>query len=657
MSEKTTEELKQQEKNLERFMFLVDGTNDGIWDWDINTGEFYFSKRWLEMIGYKVGELKECFNTIIDMIHEDDLGVMLEVFTDYMEGLVDNYCLEYRLKIKDGGYLWVESRGISARDETGEPYRFSGYHSDITQRKEQEKLLAEKTNQLAQKTNDINNMLQNMQQGVFTVIEGFKIHPEYSAYLEQILGTVTIADQDFMGLVFSNTDIGSDRLDQIKASLFAILGEDEFSYEINSHLLITEFQKHVGDEEKVIKLDWVPISNDEDIVEKLLIIAQDVTELRKLEIEAERQKEELNIIGQILKITQDKFNNFIHSSLDYIEENRKIITKTTTKNKEVLSELFRNMHTIKGNARTYEFTGLTNIIHEVEQAYDNLRKDDDAIWDSKILLQELDDALAGITQYEEINDKKLGRKGRTGDQVTHRGTFIHNEVLDDVVNLCHEAINKYPDDDQILKMYNEIKKVGQIPLFRLTSGAMDSIISLAKELDKPVPNFKLHDLNAHFHHRLGEPLKSSFMHIVRNSIDHGIEPMEERLQAGKSDHGTITFEVIEKDNMAEIHIHDDGRGMALHKIFEKAVNCNLYKADDKPSPQAVAELVFESGLSTAEEVTQVSGRGVGMDAVKTFLAKENASINIHLLADNQGELTFTPFEFIIKIPKEKYYLT
>ncbi|MBT4837279.1 MAG: PAS domain-containing protein [Methylococcales bacterium] len=653
--EKTAEELKDQEKNLERFMFLVDGCNDGIWDWDINTGEFYFSRRWLEMVGYKEGELKECFNTIIDLIHPDDLGEMLDIWTDYMEGVVSCYNLEYRLKLKEGGFLWVESRGISARDEEGEPYRFSGFHTDITQRKEQERLLAEKTTQLNQKTNDIANMLQNMKQGVFTIVEGGLIHPEYSAFLEELIGESDIANKNMIDLVFDNTDVGSDTIDQMKAALFAILGEDEFSYDVNGHILIHEFQKLVGDKSKIIQLDWVPILTDDDIVEKILIIAQDVTELRQLAIEAEKQKEELNIIGQILNISQEKFNGFTESAFDYIAENKTIIEKTTEKDPDSLSALFRNMHTIKGNARTYEFTGLTNTIHEVEQTYDNLRKDPDSVWNAELLLKELEMANCAIKHYNDINSNKLGRKGRAGDLLTSRGTFIPNGILDDTVQISQYATAKYPDDEKLKALHNNIRKVGKIPLERLASGAMDSVHSLAGELNKPVPDFKLNDLNAHFHHNLAEPLKSSFMHIVRNSLDHGIESEEERVNQGKAGKGTIVFEVKDINNSAEIHIHDDGRGLALHKIHEKAVKNEILSADDKPTAQQVANLIFHSGLSTAEAVTQVSGRGVGMDAVKSFMTKVGANVEIKLLSDS-NEITFSPFEFIITIPSNNYFI-
>jgi len=123
------------------------------------------------------------------------------------------------------------------------------------------------------------------------------------------------------------------------------------------------------------------------------VIVQDVTELRLLEVEAEEQRKELAIISQILKISIGKYNEFIQSSLQFFDENEDLIKHTTGKNPEVLAALFRNMHTIKGNARTYEFINITDIIHEAEQTYEQLRKDNESVWDQTLLLKEIKSSL------------------------------------------------------------------------------------------------------------------------------------------------------------------------------------------------------------------------------------------------------------------------
>ena len=113
------------------------------------------------------------------------------------------------------------------------------------------------------------------------------------------------------------------------------------------------------------------------------------------------------------------------------------------------------------------------------------------------------------------------------------------------------------------------------------------------------------------------------MHVFRNAMDHGIEGKEERAEKGKPESGTIALTVNRDEGFANLDVKDDGRGIAITKIYEMAVEKGIYSADEpKPSASEIANLIFSSGFSTAEEVTDVSGRGVGMDAVKGFLENE-----------------------------------
>ena len=102
-------------------------------------------------------------------------------------------------------------------------------------------------------------------------------------------------------------------------------------------------------------------------------------------------------------------------------------------------------------------------------------------------------------------------------------------------------------------------------------------------------------------------MKDIFTHIVRNSIDHGIEKPEEREKNGKSPKGKIIISGVEEEGFNIITVNDDGPGLNLQKIKEKAVETGQLKSDAE-DPQTLANMVFLSGVSTAKEVTDVSGR-------------------------------------------------
>jgi two-component system chemotaxis sensor kinase CheA len=124
--------------------------------------------------------------------------------------------------------------------------------------------------------------------------------------------------------------------------------------------------------------------------------------------------------------------------------------------------------------------------------------------------------------------------------------------------------------------------------------------------------------------KIGDPL----VHLVRNSLDHGIEPPEERIAAGKPEVGTVHLAASHRGGNIVIEIRDDGRGLPRDKILEKAINRGLVREDDTLSDKDVYDLIFQPGFSTAEQVSDVSGRGVGMDVVRRNINELGGAIEI-----------------------------
>lgn len=113
--------------------------------------------------------------------------------------------------------------------------------------------------------------------------------------------------------------------------------------------------------------------------------------------------------------------------------------------------------------------------------------------------------------------------------------------------------------------------------------------------------------------KIGDPL----LHLIRNSLDHGIEMPEKRLEVGKEETGTIHLHAAHEGGSVVIRVSDDGAGLNTKKIHDKAIDVGLVKAEDNLSEQQINDLIFHAGFSTADEITDVSGRGVGMDVVRS----------------------------------------
>lgn len=514
----------------------------------------------------------------------------------------------------------------------------------------------ERTAELRQKNNDIANMMANMHQGLFTITAGGLIHPEYAAYLEKIFETDRIADRNFADLLFSNTTAGSDSVDQNITGVDAIVGEDEMMYDFNSHCLMTEMVIKMEDgREKILELDWDPIISEAGEVDKLMVTVRDVTELKALEAEAEGQKRELAIIGEILAVDAVKFKDFLSSAEEFLAECRQLIESNTTKDLDVIASLFRSMHTIKGNARTYGLSQVTDIVHEVESTYDELRKNEDIQWNQAKLLKELSGAENIIGKYAVVFREKLGRDSEASNGISLDPVRV-SAWLDNIKTLTQTDMNQSVKG-VVSEAYNMLMSMEAKPLDEVISDVIQSANSLADQLGKGKPDVKIDNSGILIKSYASSTLNNIFMHVFRNAMDHGIEGIEERQQKGKSDSGTIILNVTPDDNGANLAVSDDGRGIAISRIYKMAVEKGIYQeSDPKPSASDIANLIFSSGFSTADAVTDVSGRGVGLDAVKGFLEKEGGSIEVILDAGNEDD-DFRSFITNIRIPKSFYQET
>lgn len=504
-----------------------------------------------------------------------------------------------------------------------------------------------------QKTADIQTMLQTIPQGILTIVDGNKVHPEYSAYLETLLETTNIAGRDVMQLVFADTNLGADVLSQTEAVSGACIGEDLMNFEFNEHLMVGEIEKCMPDGRiKIFDLNWSPIVDETDTIVRLMLCIRDVTELRQLAAEANEQKRELEIIGEILAVSQEKFHQFIVGSLQFIDENENVIRKNTEATGFAVAKLFRNMHTIKGNGRTYGLLHLANIVHEAEQHYEALRNPATGrAWDQRLLLEELAGVRAVIERYAKINEVTLSRQGpgRTGNADSH--IMIDRKHIQESLHRL-ETVNT-ANLHELLAARNAVRKtlrlLGTERLNETLAGVIESMPALAMELGKQAPMIVINDDGYALNNQIGGLLKNVFMHLIRNAMDHGLEMPDVRSAKGKPEAGTISLQMSVAKGMLQLVLSDDGRGLALDVIRKIAVEKGFSGADEKITDLDAAHMILRPGFSTAEKITDVSGRGVGMDAALAFIARENGNIEIAFDDDAVGA-DFRQFRIIVSLP-------
>ncbi|MDR2300324.1 MAG: chemotaxis protein CheW [Comamonas sp.] len=179
-------------------------------------------------------------------------------------------------------------------------------------------------------------------------------------------------------------------------------------------------------------------------------------------------------------------------------------------------------------------------------------------------------------------------------------------------------------------LQESVMSIRMIPMSTVFSRFPRMLRDLAGKLDKKIDLITLGEATE-LDKGLVEKITDPLTHLVRNSVDHGIEMPEDRLAAGKSEHGTLTLAASHQGGSIVIEVRDDGKGMNREKILGKARERGMDVSDSMPDSE-VWQLIFAPGFSTADVVTDVSGRGVGMDVVKRNITSLGGTVEIESTA-------------------------
>jgi two-component system chemotaxis sensor kinase CheA len=185
-------------------------------------------------------------------------------------------------------------------------------------------------------------------------------------------------------------------------------------------------------------------------------------------------------------------------------------------------------------------------------------------------------------------------------------------------------------DRRLAEMQDGILEVRMVPLGQVFERLGRVVRQISRDLGKEI-RLVITGAETEIDKLIVEELSDPLMHMIRNAIDHGIEPAERRLSVGKPAMGTIALNAFQKGNHVMLEIEDDGRGIDAQKVLRKAVQLGKIGADEAKdlTRSDVLGLIFLPGVSTREEANDVSGRGVGMDVVKTNISKLGGVIDVH----------------------------
>ncbi len=207
-----------------------------------------------------------------------------------------------------------------------------------------------------------------------------------------------------------------------------------------------------------------------------------------------------------------------------------------------------------------------------------------------------------------------------------------NGIFDDFETNLKSTVNLFRSTATNLgrttgDLHESVLRVRMVPIGQVFSRFPRLVRDLSKKLDKNI-NLIIEGEDTELDKSVIEDLLDPLMHCVRNSIDHGIESKSERAADGKSEDGHILLKAKNEGNMIVIEIADDGAGIDVKKIMSKAVKNGIIHENKNLTDLEAFNLIFEAGFSTAKSVTDISGRGVGLDVVRRKIEKLNGSVSV-----------------------------
>jgi PAS domain-containing protein len=429
-----------------------------------------------------------------------------------------------------------------------------------------------------ERTRDIREILANIHQGIFTFRADMNLGAEVSDYLVKMIGRSDLVGQSLQNAILSRTNLSANQISQVVTALSFSFGQDiDFGWETNKGSLVREFQ--IQEEGKIlhVEAEWGAITNDDGEVEKVLVALRDITELKELRAKAQRNELEAAMLIEILANDIEKTQKFINRTIGAWREVDVNLRRLADDKDIAYPILFRTWHTIKGNARSLGFARIADAVHDVETLLKDYGSDP--------------------------------RKDRL-------------EKLMVAAFACFELIKSYETvfNDKFARFFNQQKpKKGRLLEEFFQDLITPSLEKVAKDTGKLVPQVNIQNPNGLMilSDEIEDVAQNIFHHLIRNSVDHGIETAEERKRQGKKVFGEISLEVsIDANKNARFIYRDDGRGLNLSRVYQIGLDKDFLT--ESATVEDMVEAIFQLGFSTAEKTTLISGRGIGMDAIRHY---------------------------------------
>jgi HPt (histidine-containing phosphotransfer) domain-containing protein/two-component sensor histidine kinase len=470
-----------------------------------------------------------------------------------------------------------------------------------------ERIVATRTTQLDQRTRDMALVLENVGQGFVTIGADGVMSAERSAILRTWLGEAPTSGR-FVDYV--------DSVDPAFAAMFELGWAEVFAGFLPVELTLGQLPRRIEAGGRHLQLDYRPIG-DAGAPSSVLVVVSDIT----AELERERAESERRELMAVFERLSTDRNGFVEFCDEADELVRRIDAADTP-----LVDLQRGVHTLKGNAAIFGVESIASYCHALETRL--MEEPGPLTLEER---QQLTDRWQAFTRRLEC---LLGRRDVRRIEIT-------DEEIQRVLAALRQ--NKPTDVLQIVGAWR------LEPISRRFERVAEQANRLARRMGKAV-RIDIEDRGIRLDPQRWAPFWSTFVHAVRNAIDHGIEEASERRQHGKSETAQVSLRSSVENGSLAIEIRDDGRGIDWARVRERAHSLGI----PTETHGELIEALFADGVSTKTEITDLSGRGVGLAALRA--AAHTGGGHVTIVSESQRG-TCLRFEFPLDRLPEREFLS
>lgn len=459
----------------------------------------------------------------------------------------------------------------------------------------------------------IRSLLDNSGEGFLSFDKSFLVDPVYSRECEHIFNQA-IAGEEICGLLLPEDEYARKQLERNFAAIFDFI-HDALKTEVFLELLPEEFKLNQRCYKAVYKL--LPEG-------QIIMRLSDITAEKALEVKLQEEQDRLRFLVSVVQMQKDYFES-VSGFETFLEEEFDNIAKSDLSQEEKVARIYRKIHTFKGTFAQLDSPGLPGILHQIEDtisSYMDGGMREDTLERIRELLRT---SPCKVKLEEEIGIIRI----MLGEEfIRSKGNISIPE--DELKYLEQKIMNLYKQDpadarinDELTELLQRLRRLRYVPLSTLLETYPKMVEQTASRLGKEIREFFIEGGgDIYVNPDVYRPFTNTLIHLFRNAIDHGIETPDERLEAGKSEVGRITCVIEQDQEQCHITIRDDGRGIDPEALKAKAEQLGIQWFGN------LYEVIFEDSFSTKETVSELSGRGVGLAALKAELLKLGGSIEV-----------------------------